>query len=253
MKTAFRFIVSFSVVLLIGACMRDDPRLNPPSPTPESEISVQITSPADGATIGGNVVAMEVSAEGLAITEPDGDVSGTTGHFHVFVDRDPVATGEQISDDPAIVHFQGDSVVIPGLSVGTHRLTVVLGDGSDIRIGRTSDVVEVEVTGPSINAIAPENAPLATGFELRTEVTGAQIAEGEDAAQGGTHLDLVVDPEEDPTANGQPLPSHIHTSGTTHQVAGLGAGEHTIWVVLTDQNHVPVSPLVADRFAVNIR
>ncbi|HYN99506.1 MAG TPA: DUF4399 domain-containing protein, partial [Actinomycetota bacterium] len=75
--------------------------------------------------------------------------------------------------------------------------------------------------------------------------------------QGGTgHLDLAIDPDEDPIGSSQPLPTdatHIHTTGTSTQVGGLGAGEHTVWVVLTDKNHVPVNPPVADRVIVTIR
>ena len=252
-------IVPFALLLaaILAGCVRDDPRLNSPSPDAPPELSVEIVSPAEGAQIDGNVVELRASAEGIEISQPDGDISGATGHFHVFIDQDPVASGETISEGPGIVHFSEPSVKIPGLATGRHRLTLVLGDGSETRIGRASDVVEVEVRGPAIDATAPEDAPLATGFTVITAVTGVQIGGSEGAAPGGArHLDLIIDPDEDPEANGQPMPadpSHVHTTGTTHQVTGLPAGEHTVWVVLTDENHVPVSPLVADKVVVTIR
>lgn len=252
LKTVKRILSPLVVVLLMTACVRDDPTLDSPSPTPSSELSVSIESPSAGDRVTGNVVTLEVAAEGLEITEPDGDISGETGHFHVFVDRDSVATGETISDDPGVLHFAANSVRVPGLGIGPHKLTVVLGDGSETRIGRTSDSVEIEVAGPSIDASAPESAPLATGFQLATSVSGVEAGD----AETGNHLDLVIDPDSEPEAAGQPIPAdanNVHTSATTHQVTGLPAGEHTIWVIVTDQNHVPLSPMVADRVLVTIR
>ena len=241
---------------LLAGCVRGDAPLD--SPSPPAEISVEIISPAAGAQIGGNVVELRASAKGIDISQSDGDVSGKTGHFHVFIDQDPVATGETISEAPGIVHFSDPSVKIPGLGVGRHRLSLVLGDGSETRIGRVSDEVEVDVRGPAIDSTAPEDAPVATGFSLTTAVTGVQVAGPEPGGVPGDarHLDLIIDPDDDPEADGQALPadaSHVHTTGTTHQVTGLPAGEHTVWVVLTDANHVPVSPLVADKVVVTLR
>lgn len=257
MKYVFRTILPlFLGVLLLGGCLRDDPTLDEPSPQ-STEISVDITSPAEGAQVRGNVVELDVEAEGIEITDDEGDTSGTTGHFHVFVDEDPVATGETLSVGPNEIHFTESPVKVPGLSVGKHRLAVVLSDGTEMRLGRASDVVEIEVTGPSIEATAPEDAPLATGFSVQTTVNGVQIVDpAKDSGQPGSgHLDLIVDANEDPEADGQPVPadaSHIHTTGTTALVTGLPEGEHTVWVVLTDKNHVPVSPMVADKVTVNI-
>lgn len=247
MKAAQRTLVPLlTLALLLGACAGDD---NTDQFAEPAELSVQILSPADGEQIAGNVVDLQVAAEGLEIVEADGDTSGDTGHFHVFIDRDPVAPGETISNADGIFHFSGDRVRIPGLAVGTRKLTLVLGDGSHVRLGRVSAVVEVEVTGPSITAQAPETAPLATGFNLQTTADGVEIG-------ADNHLDFIIDPPEEPEADGRPIPAdsgHIHTSGTSHQVTGLGEGEHVIWVVLVDEDHVPVSPLVADKVTIRIR
>lgn len=258
MKTALRTTLHlFAVALLLGGCLRDDPTLDEPGPQ-STEIAVEITSPAEGAQVRGNVVELDVEVEGVEITDEEGDTSGATGHYHVFVDEDPVATGETLPDGPNEIHFSETPVKIPGLAVGRHRLTVVLSDGSHVRLGRASDVVEIEVMGPSIDATAPEDAPLATGFTIETTVTGVQIVDpARSSGQAGTgHLDLIIDPEGEPEANGQPIPAdatHLHTTGTTASVTGLLEGDHTVWVVLTDQNHVPVAPLVADKVVVTIQ
>jgi len=99
---------------------------------------------------------------------------------------------------------------------------------------------------------------MAVGFTVDTVPTGVQIVDpARDAGAGGTgHLDLVIDPAEDPVGGTAPLPvdaTHIHATGTSTQIGGLPAGEHTVWVVLTDKNHVPVNPPVADRVVVTIR
>ena len=257
MKTGFYPIIALLAALLLGGCGRDNPTLEAPTATAQG-MSVAITSPEDGAQIAGNVVLLTAEAEGIEIAESNGNLAEGTGHFTVFIDRDPVATGETISAGPGVVSFADDTVAIPGLSIGKHKLTLVLADGSESRIGRSSSVVEVDVTGPSIDAMAPQNAPMAVGFTVETVATGVQIVDpARDAGQGGTgHLDLVIDPDEDPIGGSQPLPTdatHIHTTGTSTQVGGLGAGEHTVWVVLTDKNHVPVNPPVADRVIVTIR
>lgn len=256
-KTVVRSIGPLLALLLIlGACMRDEPALDALGPTEAA--GVRITSPAEGAQIEGNVIELAAEARGVEIGEPDDESPGSTAQFYVFINRDPVASGETISDEPGIVRFTQSPVRIPGLGVGQHKLTVVLGDGSEMRMGRVSDTVEVEVRGPSIDATAPEAAPMATGFTITTQVQGVRIvAPEEDAGLPGTgHLDLIVNPDRDPEPGGQPLPGdagYIHTSGTTHEVTGLPAGEHTIWVVLTDKDHVPVSPMVADKVVVTIR
>lgn len=257
MRNVFRPILPLIAVLLLGACGRDNPTLDEPAGSPKP-LSVEITSPEAGTQVSGNVLVLEVEAEGIIVAEPDGDASGETGHFHAFIDRDPVAPGETISDGPGVMHFAQNKASIPGLSVGKHKITVVLGDGTEARMGRASDVVEVEITGPSIDASGPETAPMATGFTVQTTATGVQIVDpAKDPGTGGTgHVDLIIDPEEDPTANGQPVPAdanHIHTTGTSAQVTGLSEGDHTVWVVLTDKNHVPVSPMVADMLVVSIR
>ncbi len=258
MQYVFRPIFSIFVVLLVlGACGRDNPTLVEPTDSTEA-LSVKITSPEQGEQIGGNVLVLKVEAEGIIVAEPDGDASGEIGHFHAFIDREPVAPGETISDDPAVVHFAANTFSIPGLAIGKHKITVVLGDGTEARMGRVSDEVEIEITGPAIDATAPATAPMATGFTVQTTATGVELVDpARDPGQGATgHLDFIIDPEQEPTADGRPVPedaSHLHTTGGSAQVTGLEEGDHVIWVVLTDKDHVPVSPMVADKLVVSIR
>jgi hypothetical protein len=78
-------------------------------------------------------------------------------------------------------------------------------------------------------------------------------ANGDTSGKTG-HLHLFVD--RDPTPAGQPIPKEagiIHTTETTVNVPGLAAGEHTIWVVAGDGNHVPLTPPVTARLTVNVQ
>lgn len=96
--------------------------------------SVKIESPAEFATVTGGVADLKVLVTGLTIVKADGDTSGKTGHFHVFVDRNPSKAGEVIPVAPDIVHSADNPIHVSGLKPGKHTLIVVLGDGAHHRI-----------------------------------------------------------------------------------------------------------------------
>ena len=243
-------------VLLLAACGSSS-TTRTGTTAPAGGPTVAIASPADGATIRGNVVKLGVTAEGLTIVKPDGDTSGRTGHYHVFIDRDPVAPGAVVPKAAGIVHSAVSPVLLTGLSVGSHRLTVVLGDGAHHRIGASQASITVSVAGPSLHATAPRQIAAGQDLTIAITVEGVRLVKpADDTGAPGTtgHLHIFIDPATPPTANGQPIPkvegSIIHTADTSYTVHGLAAGKHTIWVVLGDRAHVPYDPLVADRFVV---
>jgi hypothetical protein len=257
-KFAARTLVHLVVLglLLAGCGSSENPALEgTPSPSP----SIKIVSPESGSQVKGNVVALQLDVAGIQIRKADGDTSGRTGHFHVFVDKPAAAIGEVIPMERGVIHSADNPILIPGLTVGHHKLTVALGDGNHQRITNALAVVEFDVTGPALQASAPAEAAQATGFNIDTQVQGVQIvAAAQDKGAPGTtgHLHLIIDPASPPSANGQPLPqdpSVIHTAETSYHVTGLAAGPHTIWVVLGDKTHVPFSPLVADKVVVNVK
>ncbi|MGQ0680689.1 MAG: DUF4399 domain-containing protein [Actinomycetota bacterium] len=106
--------------------------------------TLSITSPSDGESVGPDF-ALEVAVDGIVIVAADGDTSGNTGHLHVFIDREPVAAGEVIPKEDTIIHSAANPIPLTGLSPGTHKITVVLGDGTHARIGDVQDSIEVEV------------------------------------------------------------------------------------------------------------
>ena len=226
------------------------------SPTdPEAGHALTIVEPEPGTTVDGNVVTIVPEVSGVEIAPPDpADTSGRTGHYHVFVDRDPTPVGEPIpTGEPDILHTAADPIVLPGLSVGEHRLVVTVGDNSHIRISEelTAELT-VEVAGPSVTAQAPATIRAGEAVTIELSVEGADIAPA--SSGSGAHFHVFVDT--DPPPAGEPIPTDdpaiVHTTETTVEVAGLAAGAHVIWVVLGDASHIPLDPPVMARVAVTV-
>src|SRR4051794_40004775 len=71
-------------------------------------------------TVAGNVVTIPVTVKGIKIVKADGDTSGKTGHFHVFIDRRPLKPGATIPKLRGIVHTADNPIKLYGLTPGTH-------------------------------------------------------------------------------------------------------------------------------------
>jgi hypothetical protein len=101
--------------------------------------SVSISSPEDGATVASPFeVAME--AEGFAV-EPAGNAREGAGHFHLMVDADCVAAGEQIPQDDAHRHHaDGATETQLQLPAGEHTLCLQAGDGEHTALDLTHEI-----------------------------------------------------------------------------------------------------------------
>lgn len=253
-------MVAVSFVACGGEDGTDDTAAPSPSPTSAKPPSLRITSPTDGQALGGNVVELNMEVENIRIVKADGDTSGRTGHFHVFVDRDPVPEGSVIPQEPGIIHTTDDPIIVTGLPVGEHNLRVVLGDGTHKRIGTAEAGVRVNVQGPSVQAKAPTELVADQEGMLEITVQGVRLVPAaEDQGPPGEtgHLHILIDPDQPPKADGTPIPSEepnriIHTVSTVYKLKGLGAGDHTLWIVLGNKAHVPFSPLVAHKLSIRI-
>lgn len=222
----------------------------------EPEQSMEIADPPS--SIDGNVVSMDANVEGVEIVKADGDTSAETGHFHIFIDRDPVAVGEVIPKEAGIVHTTDNPIKLYGLSVGDHTLTVVLGDGTHKRFGEDlEEQVTVDVKGPSVDGTAP--ATIKEGDELTVglKAEGVEIvkADGERSEESG-HFHVLVDPEAPPEAGAViPAPEEnkiVHTTEGEASIGGLESGDHTLWVVLGDGQHYAFDPPVMDKLTVTV-
>ena len=236
--------------LVIAGCGDDDadaPASPAPAATAQAAPPLSFASPPPP-SISGNVAEFGVAANGVSIVAANGDTSGATGHFHVFVDRPLPAPGEVIPREAGIIHTTDSQVTLPGLTPGRHRIAVILGDGVHRRIGSHVVEADVMVQGPSVVLSAP--ATIAAGdpvtIDARVDGLALTAADGDRSGRTG-HLHFFVD--RPPTPADQPIPREdgiIHTTDTRVSIPGLAPGEHTVWVVAGDGVHVPlVGPVMA--------
>jgi hypothetical protein len=218
--------------------------------------TVDITSPANGASVSGNVLTLDLKAVGVDIVKADGDTSGRTGHYHVFIDQKPVKVGEVIPKAPGIVHSTDNPVKVYGLTTGKHTATVVIGDGAHTRRGSASKTIHFTVAGPSVHASVQASTPAGQPVVVTVAVQGVKIVKADGDTSGKTgHLHVFVDREPTPANESIPKPadgSIIHTADTTIPVPNLAKGDHTIWVVLGNGAHEPWKPPVMDKITFTV-
>jgi hypothetical protein len=240
-------LAALALGLVVSGCGDDDGggRASPaPSAlTPSAPLS--FTSPP-APSVAGNVATFELAANGVGIVAANGDTSGKTGHFHVFVDRPVPGPGEVIPSDPGIIHTTDNRVTLSGLTTGRHGIAVVLGDGTHRRLGSDAVEADVMVQGPSVMLSAPATVAAGEPVTIEARVDGLRLTPADGDRSGRTgHLHFFVD--RPPTPADQPIPREdgiIHTTETTVSIPGLASGPHTVWVVAGDGVHAPLTPSV---------
>jgi hypothetical protein len=226
-------------------------------------------------TIQGNVLTIPVTVKGITIVKPNGDTSGKTGHFHIFIDKLPVKPGVVIPHAHNIVHTADDPIKIYGLTPGMHKLHIVIGDGAHIRIAPSARaVVKVKVDGPSVQGLAPATILKGQALTVELRAEGVKIvAPGTETGTDEGHFHVLVDPATPPKAGesvdnmtsapeASPMSSPevspmasamtFMTGGTSQTITGLTPGEHVIWVVLAGKDHKAWNPPVMDRLTVTV-
>lgn len=238
-------LVAVALTLVSGACAgnRELPK-------------VDITSPADGFRVEGNVLTLDLKEVGIDIVKADGDTSGRTGHYHVFIDQKPVKVGEVIPKAPGIIHSADNPVKIYGLTTGKHTAVVVIGDGAHTRRGSSSKTIHFTVAGPSVHASVQPTNPAGQPVVVTVKVQGVTLVKANGDTSGKTgHLHLFIDREPTPANESIPKPpdgSIIHTADTTISVPNLAKGDHTLWVVLGNGAHDPWKPPVMDKITFTV-
>jgi hypothetical protein len=219
------------------------------------ELSLEISRGPD--KLQGNVLRLPVEVTGIEIKAADGDTSGDTGHFHVFIDSEPVEEGETIPVEEGVVHSAENPIKVFGLTEGSHELTVVLGNGAHERIGDVSDSITIDVEGPTVDATAPATIEEGEDYVVSAEVEGFELVAADDSTSMETgHLHVIVDPEGVPEA-GERIRSAeeskvYHSATSPITVKGLKAGTHTVYVVAGDGTHTAFDPAVMDKLTVTV-
>lgn len=106
-------------------------------PTP----TMKIVSPADGATVTGPKVKVEVAVTDWKLVPAGTTVAAGEGHLHFFVDipATAVAVGQPIpptAANPAFIHAGAAPLTSRELTLspGTHTITVVMGNSSHMAL-----------------------------------------------------------------------------------------------------------------------
>jgi hypothetical protein len=78
--------------------------------------TVDVSSPPT--VTAGQPLTADITVDGISLVKADGDTSGTTGHLHLFIDREPTPAGRPIPAEAGIIHTAEPTVVVPDLPAG---------------------------------------------------------------------------------------------------------------------------------------
>lgn len=109
--------------------------------------SVEIVSPADGDTVEGPQVTVQLAAQGFQVV-PAGDTTANSGHHHLFLDRDVSAPDQPIPTEQGQIVHMGDgssSFTFENVQPGEHRLIAVVGDAIHVPVEGLQDTVNFTV------------------------------------------------------------------------------------------------------------
>lgn len=126
-------------------------------------------------------------------------------------------------------------------------------DASDVVPGAGSGFVTPVPGTPGLVVLQPGDGARVTGpVTVQLDVTGVNLKAPVEADPAGRHIHYFLDI--DPATvlvPGQPIPTGqaniIHTANSTHTFLDLPPGPHTVWAVLTGNDHVPLTPTVQGK------
>lgn len=113
----------------------------------EGERRVEIAVPADGATVEGPQVTVELEAYGFQVVEA-GDTTSNSGHHHLFLDRDVSPASEPIPAEEGHIVHMGDgstSFTFENVEPGQHTLIAVVGDAFHEPVPGLQDTIQFTV------------------------------------------------------------------------------------------------------------
>lgn len=102
---------------------------------PASTQNVRILEPANNAVVG-TTFKVRFGVAGMAV-EPAGEVVANSGHNHLLIDMDSIASGESIPFTPKHMHFgKGQQEADIKLEPGTYKITAQFANGAHQSYGK---------------------------------------------------------------------------------------------------------------------
>ena len=92
--------------------------------------TVTIVTPSGGALVNGSTVTVQLSSSVQIL--PAGDLTGGTGHHHLYLDADLTPADQPVPSVPGSIVHMGDgssSYVFENVTPGEHRVIAVVADG----------------------------------------------------------------------------------------------------------------------------
>jgi Domain of unknown function (DUF4399) len=97
--------------------------------------NVRILEPANNAVVG-TTFKVRFGVTGMAV-EPAGEVVANSGHNHLLIDMDSIASGESIPFTPKHMHFgKGQQEADIKLEPGTYKITAQFANGAHQSYGK---------------------------------------------------------------------------------------------------------------------
>jgi len=233
----------------------------------------------EGATIPAHS-RIRFGAEGVALS-PAGTKSENGGHHHLLVDTELPPLDREIPSDFNHLHFgRGQTEAELTLAPGEHTLQLLMGDHDHVphdpplmsprirvRVVEGQQVASTVLpTAPGKPALTPAPNDAAVYFvyprdgdaifpntTVRFGLRNMGVAPAGVAKPNTGHHHLIIDAPTPPLDQAIPADlNHIHLGGgQTERKITLPMGEHTLQLILADENHVPHDPpVVSERITV---
>lgn len=143
-----RGVLAVFVALLLGCGGQEtDQQAERPQMTAPAVPTALIVAPADGDTLAGPDVQVDLAVENITLAAAGMNEPGT-GHLHLFVNHDLTPEGEVIPMGDGIVHLgrPQSGHLLEALEPGAYTIIAVLGDWAHVRIpGARTDTVRIVV------------------------------------------------------------------------------------------------------------
>jgi uncharacterized protein DUF4399 len=128
-KPLFLAVIAFCLTLVLAACGSG------------AAPAITITSPADGATVKGPKVKVDVAVANWQLAPAGSPAADSSGHLHFFIDTpaSAVPIGQAIPPtdaNPAYIHAGKDPLTSRELTLspGKHTITVVMGNTGHVAL-----------------------------------------------------------------------------------------------------------------------